>query len=334
MDKVSIITPSFNREKLVVETAQSIFSQDYPNFEWIIVDDGSTDNSRRVLQGFAENDSRVKIFKRSRTPKGACVCRNQGVEYSTGKYLIFLDTDDLLEPFCLKQRVESMEQHPELDFAIFPSLMFQNTPFDLNLWWNIDKEASELQRQLHQDAICQGTGVIWRKDSFVKIGLWDEQLLLWQDIDLFLRAYLQKYNYKKFFHLPPDLHNRMHETSLSRGDFFVYEKQLSRIVVVKRAVELIKANHLEDYLKETIYMLVEIASGLFRSKHHTEANNLLGWAFDEKIISLAEYRQLKKLVWLHKLKLTKFSSIHRYMQKSLLKYHTPNTLAKIPYKTI
>lgn len=333
MHSVSIITPSFNRAELVVETAQSIFNQDYPHWEWIIVDDGSTDNSWRILQGFAENDSRVKIFKRTRTPKGACVCRNQGVEYSTGKYLIFLDTDDLLEPFSLTQRVESMEQYPELDFAIFPSLMFQNTPFDLNLWWNIDKATSELQRQLHQDAICQGTGVIWRKDSFVRIGLWDEQLLLWQDIDLFLRAYLQKYNYKKFFHLPPDLHNRIHATSLSRGDFFAYEKQLSRIIVVKRAVELIKANHLEEYLKETIYMLVEIASGLFRSNHHTEAINLLAWAFGETIISLAEYRQLKKLVWLHKLKLTKFSGIHHYMQKSLLKYHTPNTLAKIPYKT-
>ena len=98
---VSIITPNFNRADLIIETAQSIFKQTFTNWEWIIIDDGSTDASMDVLQRLASEDSRIKVFQRNRAPKGACACRNIGVEISVGRYLIFLDSDDLLEPFCL-----------------------------------------------------------------------------------------------------------------------------------------------------------------------------------------------------------------------------------------
>src|SRR4051812_28957052 len=108
---------------MVGETAASIFAQTYPNWEWMIVDDGSTDNSWEVLQGFAANDSRVRIFQRDREPKGACTCRNIAVEKATGDYVIFLDTDDLLATFCLEQRVKAMDEHPDCDFVIFPMLL-------------------------------------------------------------------------------------------------------------------------------------------------------------------------------------------------------------------
>src|SRR5579875_652313 len=101
---VSIITPSFNRADIVGETAASIFNQTYPHWEWVIVDDGSTDNSWEVLQQLAAKDERVKIFRRNREPKGACACRNIAIENCSGEYLIFLDTDDLLASFCLEQR--------------------------------------------------------------------------------------------------------------------------------------------------------------------------------------------------------------------------------------
>src|SRR4051812_10244156 len=81
---VSIITPSYNRANLVTETAESILAQTYPHWEWMIVDDGSTDNSWEVLQELSRKDSRIKIFQRDRGPKGVCVCRNIAVEKSTG----------------------------------------------------------------------------------------------------------------------------------------------------------------------------------------------------------------------------------------------------------
>ncbi|HEY9364232.1 MAG TPA: glycosyltransferase family A protein, partial [Chitinophagaceae bacterium] len=121
---VSIITPSFNRADIIHETAASIFNQTYPFWEWIITDDGSTDNSWEVLNEFAAKDNRVKIYKREKELKGACACRNISVEKSGGDYLIFLDTDDLLASFCLEQRVKAMQEDSKCDFIIFPMLLF------------------------------------------------------------------------------------------------------------------------------------------------------------------------------------------------------------------
>ena len=195
--KVSIITPSFNRADVISETAQSIFNQTYKNWEWVITDDGSTDESMKILQQYAAADNRVKLFERKREPKGACTCRNISIENSTGDYLLFLDSDDLLASFCLQQRVNTMHENPDCDFAIFSMLIFRKKPGDMMLLWNIDSPKDDIERILLGDAICQGTGTLWKKSSFVKIGMWDEKLLLWQDVELHLRSLLYPLKYCK-----------------------------------------------------------------------------------------------------------------------------------------
>ena len=330
---VSIITPSFNRADIIHETAQSIFNQTYQHWEWVIVDDGSTDNSWELLQQYAAKDKRVKIFKRTRAPKGACTCRNIGVEFCTGSYLIFLDTDDLLEPFCIEQRVKAIETDTNLDFAIFPSLMFRYIPYDLNLWWNIDKPQNELLRQFHQDAICQGTGIVIKRSSFIKVGKWDEDLYLWQDIDLFFRLFIQDYQYKKFFELPPDLHNRRLETSLSRSNFLAIEKQKSRIIVIKRAIELLNCNNKMEYKREARFMLVEIISGLIRTKNYIIAGDLLNWGNKEDILMPDEFKLIKKLVRTYQWKLYKFSFGKHFIDKMNKLFATHHTLGILSYKT-
>ncbi len=329
---VSIITPSFNRADVIDETAQSVFAQTYPYWEWMIVEDGSTDSSWEVLEKYAAKDKRVRIMKRERNPKGACPCRNIGVEFCVGNYVLFLDTDDLLEPFCLEQRVKAMEDNPELDFSIFPSLMFRYKPFDLNLWWNIDKPQSELVRQFHQDAICQGTGVLWKKESFIRIGQWDEQLHLWQDIDLFLRAYIQNYQYKKFFNLLPDLHNRTMETSLSRGNFLAIEKQESRIIVIKRAVDLLNQLGKQEYKREARFMLVEIISGLVRTKKYSLADKLTGWGREQEVLLPEEIKAVKWLKYIYQLKLYKFNFGKKFILKMNRLFIAERTLGVLPFK--
>ena len=120
---ISIITPSFNRSEIIHETAESVFNQTYPHWEWIIVDDGSTDNSWEILQGYASIDPRVRIYKRDRDPKGGAACRNIAVEKCSGDYLVFLDTDDILASFCLEQRVSAFMEDPTRDFILFPMLL-------------------------------------------------------------------------------------------------------------------------------------------------------------------------------------------------------------------
>lgn len=94
---VSIIIPVFNREELIAETINSVLDQTYTNWECIVVDDGSTDQSQEVLEKYCENDSRMKYYQRPDFKiKGASSCRNYGFEKSKGEFIQFLDSDDLL----------------------------------------------------------------------------------------------------------------------------------------------------------------------------------------------------------------------------------------------
>jgi len=328
---VSIITPSFNREKLIPQTLDSLLNQTYPHWENIVVDDGSSDTTKDIVQSYADKDDRIKLYPRSKDPKGACTCRNEGVAHCTGEYLVFLDSDDLLEPFCLEQRIQAMRDNPELDFAIFPSLMFKDQAFDLGLWWNVDKPTDELIRQFHQDAICQTTGVIWRKEAFNRIGQWNTGLHLWQDIELFFRAYIQNYSYKKFFTLPPDLHNRRLETSLSRGDFFNMDKTLSRIDVIKTTVKLLQDNQKKHLLPQAKYMLAEVISGLALGLHAKLANELIEWAVVNNVLTKPEMKRLKWLVLLHKSRMVKFNFVQQLVQSIQQEFRIESTLGTLAY---
>ena len=243
---VSIITPSYNRADLVEETARSIYAQRYPHWEWVIVDDGSTDGSWEILEGFAATDDRVRIFRRHRKPKGACACRNIAVERSTGEYLIFLDTDDVLAEHCLEQRVASMQQVPDMDFIIFPMLMFKRERHDMNLLWNIDKDGDDIERLLFGDGVCPGTGTIWKKESFVRIGMWKEDLGMWQDVELHLRSMLEGLRFAKRVDLPPDIYLRVSDVSISRTGVHSPEKLASRITVLREAGIRIQGKGLQD----------------------------------------------------------------------------------------
>lgn len=283
---VSIITPSFNRADIIAETAQSIFRQSYPYWEWVIVDDGSTDVSWEVLQQFAERDRRVKIFKRDREPKGAAVCRNIAIENSTGDYLIFLDTDDLLAPFCLQQRVEAASKKPECDFIIFPMLMFYKKPDDTRLLWNIDTGENDLARILRSDPVCQGTGTLWKKQSFVDIGLWREDLKIWQDIELHIRAIVNGAKFEKRLDLPPDVFLRVSDVSLSRTGFHSVEKVQSRISVFEYALSEIMKREPDNPERDALKIMgFSLLAGALTSGYFSEANHIRGLCEKSKLFN-------------------------------------------------
>ncbi|MGO4913024.1 glycosyltransferase family 2 protein [Leeuwenhoekiella sp. W20_SRS_FM14] len=122
--KVSVIIPVFNRENLVLETLESIANQDYPNWECILVDDHSTDNSVEVVSIFIENDTRFKLYLRpKKLPKGANSCRNYGFELSTGYYIQWFDSDDLMLPTHISSLIEAI-QTTKSDFAVGDSQNF------------------------------------------------------------------------------------------------------------------------------------------------------------------------------------------------------------------
>ena len=195
-DKVALITPSFNRAYIIGETAESIFAQTHENWEWVIVDDGSTDDSWDVIQSYAERDARVKAFQRNRGPKGACTCRNMAVERTDADWLIFLDTDDLLHPDCLKQRLAAAQAAKEREVLYFPILVFEHSTEDCFLWDDPEHPTNWLEGVLTMRPPVQGSGTFWPRALWDSHGGWREDLRVWQDIELHARAHWDGVTFK------------------------------------------------------------------------------------------------------------------------------------------
>ncbi len=115
MEKISIITPCFNAEKYIEETYNSIKAQTHSNWEWVIVDDCSTDRSIKIIDAIRLKDNRVKLFKNMQN-SGAAVTRNSSLDNATGSFVAFLDIDDLWVPTKLEQQVNSMLKN-NIDFS-------------------------------------------------------------------------------------------------------------------------------------------------------------------------------------------------------------------------
>lgn len=318
--KVSIITPSFNRADIIHETANSIFQQTYTHWEWVITDDGSTDESWELLQQYAAKDQRVKIYQRNRDPKGPCVCRNISIQHATGDYLLFLDSDDLLASFCIEQRVNTMAQYPNADFLIFPMLMFKQKPDDLKLLWNVDSNVDDIERMLISDPVCQGTGTLWKRDSFIKLGMWNEQLMLWQDIELHLRALLRDLKYAKRLDLQPDVFIRISDVSISRTGFHSLPKFMSRFQVLKETADtILSKNRLNQYKDGLKYMFIDIFINGVNSNYQEQVQEMLILQEKWKLFTDIEINRLKLFTTLNKLKLFKIPLVKKLSIKQITK---------------
>lgn len=183
---VSIVIPMYNAEPFIGKMIDCILAQTYSDWELLVVDDGSTDTGKRIVAEYAAKDPRIKLMARSEErTKGGNTCRNIGLENATGEYIVFFDADDLIAPYCLKQRVDFISRHPELDFAIFPLTAFKKEPFDVGYialgYKNSRHALSKLIRNLVPFQVVTN---IYQKDSLRSQGIvWDEQLRSHQDPD-------------------------------------------------------------------------------------------------------------------------------------------------------
>ena len=117
MAEISIITPSYNSSKHLDETIGSVLNQTFQDWEWLITDDCSTDNSVKILE--KQNDPRIKVFQADKNG-GAGHARNISLENATGRYITFLDADDFWEPNFLEEMVSFMKsEKAELAYSTY-----------------------------------------------------------------------------------------------------------------------------------------------------------------------------------------------------------------------
>lgn len=185
---VSIVTPTKNRRALLRETMNSVERQTFTRWEHIIVDDGSDDGTAEDVRGCAETDPRVRYLQRTGSVAGANACRNIGMRESRSEYIVFLDSDDLLRPDCLRGRIEVLDRNADLDFAVFRAGIFARAVGDRSGLYHNQAHGDDLLRFLSLECVWQTTGAIWRHNFLRQIGGFDETLLSMQDLELHARA--------------------------------------------------------------------------------------------------------------------------------------------------
>ena len=107
---VSIITPSYKSERFISQTIESVLSQTYLNWEMIIVDDVSPDNSNSIIEEYIKKDDRIKLINLEKN-SGPAVARNRAIKEAKGRYIAFLDADDLWMPEKLEKQIEFMTEY-------------------------------------------------------------------------------------------------------------------------------------------------------------------------------------------------------------------------------
>jgi glycosyltransferase involved in cell wall biosynthesis len=195
--QVTLVIPTHGRRELLQQTLDSVFAQTLSNWEAVIIDDHSPDDTGEWLAGLAQQDQRIRVLTRQGFVGGANVSRNQGIAAARGQYVVFLDSDDLLEPECLQLRVRFLQRHPELDFSVHAMRLFRSTPNDTDLTWNTLTEEDDFERFLRVDGPWQTTAAMWRRAALDRIGPWDPQLLSLQDLDFHIRAVAAGLRYEK-----------------------------------------------------------------------------------------------------------------------------------------
>jgi teichuronic acid biosynthesis glycosyltransferase TuaG len=132
-DLVSILTPTYNTEKFIRSTIESAKNQTYTNWEMILVDDASTDNTVAIIEEFIKKDSRIKLFKLPEN-RGNGFARNAALEKATGKYIAYLDADDVWFPEKLEKQIQFLKAN--------------NLHFTFSFYDSIDEEGNDLNRRV------------------------------------------------------------------------------------------------------------------------------------------------------------------------------------------
>ncbi|NBG89624.1 glycosyltransferase family 2 protein [Isachenkonia alkalipeptolytica] len=105
---VSVIMPAYNCEEYVIEAINSVLAQTYKNWELLVLDDGSKDNTLQIIEKFSQKDSRIKALPNGKN-MGVSATRNRGIELASGDWIAFLDSDDMWEPLKLEKQFEVVE---------------------------------------------------------------------------------------------------------------------------------------------------------------------------------------------------------------------------------
>jgi len=181
---VSVVMPAYNVAWCIARAIDSVLAQDYRSRELIVVNDGSTDGTLAVLQGYGGTITVIDQDNR-----GMSAARNEGIRRARGTYVAFLDADDWWLPGKLSRQVELMQGRPEIGFCSTVARVEDGDGRLLNLWRCPNGGTDILATIFSQNAAIAGgcSAVVVRRDVLDRVGLFDESLRGFEDPDLWMR---------------------------------------------------------------------------------------------------------------------------------------------------
>lgn len=194
MARVSILIPTYQAQKYILETLHSVSNQTHKDIECILVDDGSLDKTLKLAKDFTLTDNRFRILERDPAmPKGANACRNTALFNATGDFVIFLDADDILAQDAVETRLSDFKDYPDKDGLIYTTQSFENLN-RLGSTHNVDPQdpssANYLRLFLSYEIPWQITSPIWKRETLLKFGGFDLNFTRFQDVELHTRMLL------------------------------------------------------------------------------------------------------------------------------------------------
>lgn len=247
---VSIITPTRNRKHFLENTADHLKGQEYQNWEWIIIDDGSKDGTIEFLVNLEKKDSRIKFQPRSETHlQGPAGCRNQAVDIAKGNYVVFVDDDDIIHPEMLSLCIPFFSAYPEAAF-----LRFDKQPFIEKLDENLLRRnediaenprvfrTSDIEKMISGEVPFACCTVIWKRQN-LENDRFDESLSYAEEWEYYSRLILKadyglSLNRVLYF-------NRKHASS-NTGEFWANDpiRRDSKVEATKKIIFNLKEHNL------------------------------------------------------------------------------------------
>jgi len=183
---VSVIMPTYNREELVGRSIKSVLDQSYKNFEFIIINDCSTDNTEKIVEDYQKKDKRIKYLK-NKDNLGIVKSLNNGLRIAQGEYIARVDDDDAwIDEKKLEKQIDFLNKHQEYvligtgSIAVFESkgLRIKNSK---------PEKDEDIRKKMLLNCPFLHPSVVFRKEAIDKIGFYDESLERAEDYDLWMR---------------------------------------------------------------------------------------------------------------------------------------------------
>lgn len=188
---ISILIACYKGEKFIAATIESVLAQTYPNFELVVIDDGSPDDSVSVVRRYT-HDARVKYVHQQNG--GMSAARNAGIQHSTGEFLVFLDQDDCLVPEALEIGLRSFQTYPDCGF-VFGSSYFIDAEGDPLIAPTLERISDGIAPRDYGAlltgkglAICPLGSVMFRRSAIAQVGSFDRTYGLAEDYDMYLKV--------------------------------------------------------------------------------------------------------------------------------------------------